>query len=182
MRRTILVLTLMFVMVGCGDDGPSDAELAETRASEAAASASASASAEAEAKAEARAAAQRRRHQQCADSTADLSTALQEIDSRLSVGMNYDEYGDFVGDAQVAYDRLFDGPDLSRQCLLKVGIPLEGALNIYIDVYGIWGDCINDYGCDFSEGETNKKVQAKWAKATEVLGNSKRGLEGMKPA
>jgi hypothetical protein len=42
----------------------------------------------------------------CQSEVRSLLSALQELDSRLNVGLNLDEYGDYVGDAQVAYDRL----------------------------------------------------------------------------
>lgn len=177
-----LIAVGVMMLAGCG--GGEEDQRAEAEAS-AAAEASASAAAEAEREAEEQAerdrkeAAARQRQKKCATSTEGLMTSLEEIDSRLNIGLNFDEYGDRVGDAQVAYDRLFAGDDvdLNMSCLRRVAIPLEGALNDYIDVLNVWNDCIADLGCNFNEGEPNRKAQAGWQKASAKLDKARAGLE-----
>lgn len=110
-----------------------------------------------------------------------LSDRCAEIDSRLAVGLNYDEYGDRVGDARVAYDALPIG-DIERACLKKVAIKLESALSEYLDVLDVWGTCLEDYYCDFSEGEPNKKAQLAWLKAEGLIDRATSGLESMAPS
>ncbi|WP_134765088.1 hypothetical protein [Nocardioides sp. 1609] len=95
--------------------------------------------------------------------------------------MHYSEYGDYLGDAQVAYDGVFDGPDLDRSCLLKVAVPLELAINIHLDVLGLLGDCIDEYACDFSDGKTNDTAQREWIGADNVLDRAKTGLARLAP-
>jgi len=98
----------------------------------------------------------------------------------LSIGLSYDEYGDRVGDARVAYDQL-PVNDLARTCLKKVAVNLESALQKYIDVFNVWGDCIEDYYCDFSEGKPNDKAQTGWYKAGNLIEDASAGLESMLP-
>ncbi|WP_309649904.1 hypothetical protein [Nocardioides sp.] len=188
MHRLALLTLLALLLSGCGEGGPTDAEKAEASASadaerfaEAAAENAEEAAAAEEAEAERVRAAKTRRFQACTKGTKPLMSALQQINSRLSIGMNFDEYGDRVGDAQVGYDQVFAGPDLERTCLLKVGVPLEGALNKYIEVFNIWNDCVQDYYCDFNEGETNDKAQKRWGKATTMVAAAEKGLSGLKP-
>jgi hypothetical protein len=64
---------------------------------------------------------------------------------------------------------------------LGVAVALENALNAYNKVLNAWGDCIDDYNCDFSKGTANDKAQAGWMKASRALENSDRKLAGIKP-
>jgi hypothetical protein len=185
MMRRAWVAALPLVLAGCAGGGDSGAQDKEASASASAASASAAAEASASAAAAAEAeqrAKQQARHDACASGTSGLMSALQEIDSRLDVGLNYSEYGDRVGDAKVAYDAMLKPNTLQRNCLIKVAVVLETALNEYLDVYNIWGDCINDYSCDFNTGETNKKAQTSWANASRDLAKAQRGLDSLAPA
>jgi hypothetical protein len=99
--------------------------------------------------------------------------ALTELDSRLSVGLNYANYSDHVGDARVAYDRI-DVKDLDLDCLTDVGAPAEKALNYYIDAYKIWNDCVGDIYC--SNDDIRSKLQRKWAQATAKIDKAKAAL------
>lgn len=125
----------------------------------------------------------REQHDHCAAALEDFTSALSEIDSRLSVGLNYAEYGDRLGDAQVAYDRIdIEGlQEISPACL-SAAVPLENAYNDYLDVLQLWGDCIDDYDCDFSEGETNRKAQNGWNRAGKALEKSETKLGAMTPS
>lgn len=191
MRYLVSAVVLALTMTACGgaaDEGPSAAEVSAIEA--AALEAEESAAAEAERKAseerreaqeEARVARLQAEYDKCVTKTQPLIDALQQISSRLNVGLNYDEYGDYIGDAQVAYDAVFEGPNLPLDCLQKVAVGLEFGLNNHIDVLNIWGDCISDLYCDFNEGAPNDSAQKKWAGADRVLVKAKRGLAGLKP-
>jgi hypothetical protein len=96
-----------------------------------------------------------------------LLSALQEVDSRLSIGMAFDEYGDRIGDAKVAYDRL-DFKRLNENCIFKVGIALESGLNHYIDANNIWDECIDDFDCSV-EGAVLQKMRKHWSESTERI-------------
>jgi hypothetical protein len=99
------------------------------------------------------------------------------LDSRLDVGLSYDEYGDKVADLKVAYDNVdFDaaGTDGSFACLSSVGVPLENALNQYMAAYRTWDACFDDFDCDTDS--ITPKLQAKWSKASRNVSNAADGL------
>lgn len=176
-------------LAGCGgDDGNAEDRASESAAaaaseSSASAAAEASKSAELEQARQERIAQERAEYNACKRFVGGFNDGLQEIDSRLTVGLNYDEYGDFLGDVQVEYDAFVDGITQDTvDCTRAVGLPLERAYRKYLRVHRIWGDCIDDYYCDFSEGETNRTVQAAWADATQLIDRANRKLEGMAPA
>lgn len=180
---TTIVLAAMLSACG-GDDGSDDEARAKASdraasASAAAASASAASASASAAEADARAA-QLAAQGECETQTGDLSDAVREIDSRLSIGLSYDEYGNRVGDARVAYDQL-PITDIERACLKKVAVKLEAALQKYIDVYNDWGTCIEDFNCDFSQGQPNEKAQAAWLASSTLLDRADNGLSSMAP-
>lgn len=161
---------------GSGESGPSAAEASASEASASASEASASAAAyEEQLKA--------RRYRACSNMNSGLIKALKQVDSRLAVGLDYSEYGDRLGDARVEYDNAVsiaeDG--IAQPCLQKVGTLLEDAFDRYADVLTLWGDCIEDYTCDFSAGETNAKAQRWWAEASQKLDRADTNLDEMKP-
>lgn len=188
---TVLVAGLL---AGCGEDKndaavDASASAAEASASSASASASASAasaeaeasaSAEAEASASAEAQAQAE-FDRCRRTLSPLVDSLSEIDSRLNVGMNYDEYGDRLGDTQVAYDGTVKTIRKQTPDCIDAAIALENAFNAYLKVYNVWGSCIDDYYCDFSEGVPNDKAQTGWAKATGAIAKAERLIRQMRP-
>ena len=172
--RTMLVAVAaagVMAVAGCGDADSSSAY------EDAKAKKSAEAAEESEA---AQAAAERRkaRRDKCARQTGQLQEALEQIDSRLAVGMDYDEYGERLGDVRVAYDRV-PIKRLEPSCIRAAAIHLERAFNAYNKVLGTWGDCIEDYYCDFSEGATNRTAQTQWAKAEASIARARKGLRGM---
>lgn len=111
------------------------------------------------------------------DCPAEMETlvdALQELDSRLTVGLSFQDYSDRVGDVQVAYDQL-DVDDLGLDCLEDVGVQAEKALIAYVDAYNIWNDCISDVDC--INDSITPDLQAKWAEATEFIEEARDGLD-----
>jgi hypothetical protein len=195
MRWVLGTVLVAGLLAGCGEDkndaaADASASAAEASASSASAEAEASASAEAEAsasaEAEASASAEAEAQAQaefdrCRRKLAPLVNSLSEIDSRLNVGMNYGEYGDRLGDTQVAYDRTVKAIRKQTPECIDAAVALEDAFNAYLKVYGVWGDCIDDYYCDFSEGVPNDKAQAGWAKATRAIDKAERLLRQMRP-
>lgn len=110
---------------------------------------------------------------ECASQLKGLSDALFELDSRLSVGMNFNDYGQKVADAKVAYDRLKPS-GLDSACLATAGAPEENALNDYIDAYNTWNDCVKKTTC--KNDSITPSLQAKWSDATDILEKVKDAL------
>lgn len=110
----------------------------------------------------------------CSDELVAFLEELEELDSRLTVGLNFSAYSGFVGDAQVAYDRI-DFEELNATCIEQVGIPAEDAFNAYVDAYNTWNDCIGDIDCD--NDSITPSLQAEWADATELLEEARAALD-----
>ena len=111
----------------------------------------------------------------CPDPVVTFVEALEELDSRLTIGLNFTDYSERVGDARVAYDRI-DVADLDEACLDQVAVPAEDALNAYVNAYTIWNDCISDADCD--NDSITPELQAKWAEATELILTLREALDG----
>lgn len=174
-------------LTGCGDDGQAakdEAEAAASASSVAAAESSAAAASAAASESSAAAVVQQEVYDACSDAVKTFMTELQEIGSRLNIGMNYDEYGQFLSDARVTYDRAFTEDvvgEMDPSCLSDVAVPLENAFQAYVNVHGIWGDCIEDYDCVFSEGQTNAKAQRGWVRAGNQTSKAVEGLSALSP-
>lgn len=105
----------------------------------------------------------------CRQQLEPLAEALSDLDSRLSVGMNFQAYSDRVGDVRVAYDRVeFDA--LDDACIRGPGVQLEKALNSYTKAYRVWNTCIGDLDC--STDSIDKLLQQHWARATRQIRNA----------
>lgn len=177
------------LLAGCGDSGPSDEEKKAAEASEAAASA-ASASVASEASQSAadeqarldRIAEEQAVYDACKRLTRGLTDSLQEIDSRLDVGLNYNEYSDFLGDASVAVDKMVNAfEDEDADCFRAVARPLAKAYDKYAAVLRVWAACIDDFYCDFSTGAADDKAQTGWAAASDLLDRAHSALEDLEP-
>jgi hypothetical protein len=193
MRSLTSVLVLIVALTACGgadDSGAKDKE----RAAEVSASATAAAEEEARfAEASESAAAEREEEERataqavyddCSEAVGPLLESLQEVDSRLSIGMNVGEYNDLVGDGQVAYDRgIEDVPyDESDTSCFAVALGLESALNLHIKAYNAWNDSVTDIDCEFEEGEpVNDKVQRYWVKAGDFTDRADENLDALAP-
>jgi hypothetical protein len=112
----------------------------------------------------------------CAGQVGILVTQLSELDSRLSVGLNFERYSNLVSDLQVAYDQIpIDEP--SPECVTRVGVPAERAFNAYVKAYNIWNNCIGNINCD--NDKITPRLQARWAKATASVARADQGLENL---
>jgi hypothetical protein len=114
----------------------------------------------------------------CKEKMTPLLDSLSEVDSRLSVGVAFAEYGDLVGDAHVAYDRIPFGR-LDSACVLQVGVPLEDGLNDYINAQNEWNRCIQNFGCDIDSIDPD--LQRSWKKATHEIAKARQELHALKP-
>jgi hypothetical protein len=99
---------------------------------------------------------------------------LQEIDSRLAVGLSYDEYGSFVADARVEYDKI-NFNSVTPECLFKVGVPAENALNDYVKAFKVWDRCFQRLGCDIDS--IDPQLQKEWSQAETRLNSVDRRLQ-----
>lgn len=99
----------------------------------------------------------------CAKQVGPLVAALESLDSRLSIGMNFSDYSQRVGDAKVAYDQI-DVSALDATCVSLVGVKAENALNEYITAYNTWNGCVSDINC--TNDSITSTLQSHWANAT----------------
>jgi hypothetical protein len=118
-------------------------------------------------------------HDVCVEEFTPLLNQLRELDSRLSVGLTFPEYSEHVGDIRVEYDRI-PIDDLDFNCVQRVGIPAENALNHYVDAHNEWNDCIQDLGCDTDS--IDPSLQASWLDATQEIERAEGGFEELLPS
>jgi hypothetical protein len=112
----------------------------------------------------------------CESQVGPLLTALEQLHSRLDIGLTFQEYSNRLGD-KVAYDAApFE--QQSAACTSRVGVPAEAALNAYIRAYNTWNDCISDLNC--STDSINSQLQGPWATAASKLDRARAGLEAIK--
>lgn len=116
------------------------------------------------------------RYEFCKRRTAPILRELNDLGSRLDVGLAFAEYGEQVGDISVAYSRLRPG-SLGSECL-KVAVPLETAYRKYAEAYNVWNDCIGDLGC--STDSIEPQLQSKWLEADAAVGRGKSALAAMR--
>jgi hypothetical protein len=103
--------------------------------------------------------------------------ALEDLHSRLEVGINYENYLSKVGDVRAAYDQIpFKGIDV--RCLGRVGVPAEDALNDYADAGETWSNCIGDFNC--SMDSIDPQLQSKWTSASAKVDRAGRGLAALR--
>jgi hypothetical protein len=190
MRHFISAATIAAVLTlsACGSDDAENARAAEA-ASESASAASASASAAeasesaeaAEERSEAAEEAAQEEFDECDTAFRPLLNELAELNSRLSVGLNFDDYSTSVADVRVVYDQAVVDLDFDSDACLPIGTELEKAYNQYAQSQSVWNDCINDDNCIFSESEQQAQVQKKWARAGEIIEGARSDLDALAP-
>lgn len=162
MNGRILITVAFIVLIGmaCGN------EAAERRE-------------EATAQREARHAEQQAAYERCRDVTIDLLEGLDELNARLDVGLNFDDYSQLVSDNQVAYSGVADDVEADdERCLAQVAVRLEEAHQEYVDAYRRWDRCIQNTFCDTDD----IGLQGYWSDAQTKLDLAKASLDGMEPA
>jgi hypothetical protein len=118
---------------------------------------------------------QKRRAADCRRDLGRWLRTLNDIDSRLSIGMSQSEYSAALGDVQIAYDRI-DFDQIDVDCISEVGVPAENAFNQYVKANNRWDACIFDYDCDL-DVDAMPKIQDRWARATLLLEKAGRNME-----
>lgn len=166
-----LSVALLLVLGACGTD-----EKAQQAAADAAEKQQEAAAASREAQADARKA--REEYERCDQGLGGLLEAAQDLDSRLDVGLNYDEYSDRVADVNVAYNNIDFKNDLDFTCISAAGLSLEKALNKYVDAYRVWDECFADINCD--NDSIDGELQTNWFAASSAVDRAKRGIGRLK--
>jgi hypothetical protein len=115
----------------------------------------------------------------CDTELRDLVDSLGDLNSRLAVGLSFQDYSEHVGDVRVAYDKV-DFSSLPARCLRRVGVPAENALNNYINAYNTWNDCIGDEYCDVDTIDPD--LQSVWSVATARVEKASSRLDAMAAA
>ena len=110
----------------------------------------------------------------CIAAMTPLVNGLEDMDSRLSVGLTFSEYSVKVGDLKVVYDKIKPSA-LDSACLATIASRAESALNDYVHAYNTWNDCIGKASC--TNASIKSSLQDDWAKATETI----RGLRTAMP-
>lgn len=174
-RIFIVVFTLAFVFLlvlaaGCGSSGPSPEEVTEQR------HLLSTALAEEIYKRDQIAAqkAAQERARRCRAAISSFLDAVQEVDSRLDVGLSYDEYSDAVGDASVERGRARDVGSFGRRCQ-RAFTAAEEAFHKYRSGASTWNDCISDVSvsiyfdtsCTFDD--IDPEMQEYWADAHSLI-------------
>lgn len=115
----------------------------------------------------------------CSSKFQPFLTALGNVDSRLGIGLSFQDYSMKIGDAKVAYDQVISNNTKDDKCLGAVGLPSEKALNEYVKAYNIWNDCIQSTSC--STDSIKGELQKHWATAGGAAAKANEGLKAMKP-
>jgi hypothetical protein len=103
----------------------------------------------------------------CAKNFEGLQGKLEELNSRLAVGLSYDEYTTKLGDVRVEYDQTDFAASGDLRCLQRVGVKLEKAMNAYAQAANTWRECIEDYACE--NDSIQPDLQARWEKAGRLI-------------
>jgi len=113
-------------------------------------------------------------YRKCKAQTGRFLTALQDLNSRLDIGLTLQSYGDRLGDVKVAHDAVPAG-ELQYRCLKKVAVPAEGAPNVYLVVYREWDDCVTNY-VDTCNVDRDLDTQSLWTAAAKSIRKAQAGL------
>ncbi len=156
--RALVVGAVMLVvcvagLTACGDSGPTAEEKREA--------------AERREKAEVRQAEEsaQSREAECGEQLEPFISALEGLDARLEVGLNFEEYFDELGNIQVAYNQL-PIDDLHPRCLGRVGVPSEKAYQAFTAAGEDWDACIEALSCG---DEISPEVQRQWVRGSRLL-------------
>lgn len=93
-----------------------------------------------------------------------LLTSIQNLNSRLNVGLILEHYGQAVGAISIRYDRIREGR-LTDECIDKVKEPGRKAYNAYWRANKQWGDCLRDFFNRDVDEDIIDNLRAKWKTA-----------------
>jgi hypothetical protein len=102
-----------------------------------------------------------------------LVASMAKLRDALARGLSYDGYLREVQGVRSFYARI-EVDKLTAGCLLVSGGPAERALNLYIDATNTWGDCLATVSCKTRTIEP--KLQRKWTLAARQLTVAQQGL------
>jgi len=117
------------------------------------------------------------RAEECQSDLEAFLNTLEDLNSRLEIGLNYHDYTEKVGNVRVAYDKI-DFGGLDPECVRLVGVPAEAALNQYIQAVNAWSKCIQDINC--SNEQVKPTLQRHWAAATTKIMQARDGVETLR--
>ncbi len=111
----------------------------------------------------------------CQQQTRNLLAGLEGLESRLAIGVDYQEYLRRVGDARVAYERI-PVNDLDLRCINAVA-PAEKALRTHLEAAEVWTKCVGDRKCE--NDSVRRQLRRKWKTASNQLEQSWQALRGL---
>jgi hypothetical protein len=180
-RRSGLAIgaAVMIALAGCGSGHHESAK--QIAADKAAEKAKAAASKAAVVKGE-----QTKAYQICATQLSGLPDKAQALESRVSVGLTFDQYSDVIGTTKIAYDKMErvvgQKPEPMTLPCLKVGAKFESGFGKYADAFNAWNSCITDYNCSIDKGATHDKMQADWSRGSTLFDQGQNLLAKLNPA
>ena len=107
----------------------------------------------------------------CRTRTAPLLAAMEELRRSLVAGLDYRAYLKQMRVLRAAYEAL-PVERLPLACLERVAAPAERALNRYIAALNLWGDCVEEPGCQAAAVEV--PLQRRWRQAARELAEARR--------
>jgi hypothetical protein len=173
-RRLAISAVALLVLIGvaAGAKIAKDRQAERERIERAEAQAKESAKRRARARAKAMA-----EYRDCTERLSGFLDELDEINSRLAIGLNYGDYLERLADVSVSYGKISMGDDV--ECLTGVGVPAEAAFNQHIKAKDKWSACVDDIDCDTDS--IDNSLQTRWSKASQLTDEAKSGLEEMRP-
>jgi hypothetical protein len=109
----------------------------------------------------------------CENAIGDFVDSVAELDSRLNVGLSYDDYTSKVANISVEHDKVVDGGSLTGACY-QAAKAAESAMNSYLRAQSQWHDCFDDENC--TTDSILGSLQAKWSTASGQDEKSKAAL------
>lgn len=115
----------------------------------------------------------------CKAELSPLLRSIQNLNSRLNVGLILEHYGQAVGAISIRYDRIRDRR-LTDECIDEVKEPGRKAYNAYWRANKQWGDCLRDFfNCDVDE-DVIDDLRAKWKTAGHFQSKMESGLRSQR--
>ena len=171
--------TTALVLNHRADVAAAEREAAAARKAQAEREAAAEAKREAEAQKQAELEAARAQYTACTDQLGPLLRVLDNVDSRLDVGLSQRDLSNMIGKASIAYHRI-DIKALGQGPCLAAGAKLESAFNAYNVTVSDWNDCIYDLYCDV-DNDVLPGMQRRWAQASNLISRAEKVMDTINP-
>jgi hypothetical protein len=115
----------------------------------------------------------------CKEAFSPLLKSLDAVNSDLTVGVSVADYGTVVREANRTYGDVMSSGELGDvQCLERVGVPAERAINYHVKAFNIWNDCVSEL-CDDATIEDRR--QRLWARAANSTNRATDNLAKLSP-